>query len=169
MFTEREVVLQIAHGDPRGLPGLTERHGALLREASLRFFGAAGEEQSVELQHVLRTLVAELRAGAFDDLAETFYDWVARRTFCACMVLRQERAGGEHLEPDLLHACSDAILEASLPAETRSRCRAHLAECALCRELRQSCTDVPVAVRHAGARFPGEFQLVLQRAAAGCT
>lgn len=167
MFTEREVLQQIVADDPRGVPGLLERHGAVIREALLRFFGVADATQLDVLERILRTLVADLKADRFDDVVETFYDWVARSTFSTCMALRLEAAGDEHVEPDLLWEASDRLGEAALPRDVRDRLRAHLAACATCRELQALCRDIPVEARHAGAPFPDAFREVLAEAAAG--
>jgi hypothetical protein len=166
MFTEREVLQQIVQGDPRGLQGLVERHGALLHEALLRFFGTADAARLPELERILSTMVTDLKADRFDDVVETFYDWVARSTFSTCMALRLEAAGGEHVEPDLLWEGSDRLGEAALPQEVRDRLRAHLAACATCRELQELCRDIPVEARHAGARIPDDFRAVLARVVA---
>jgi len=148
----------ILRDDPRGMPRLFERHGALFREGLIRFFGAAKEEQIPHLDRMLRTLASDLKAGRFDDLVETFYDWVVRNSFSTCMAIRIEQAGGEHLDPGLIYECSDRLNEAALPEDVREKSRAHFQACDLCREMLQKSKDVPVEVRHAGARFPEEFR-----------
>jgi len=166
MFTEREVLQQIVEDDPRGVPGLLERHGALMREALRRFFGVADATQLDVLERILRTLVADLKADRFDDVVETFYDWVARSTFSTCMALRLERLGGEHPDPDLLWEAADRLGEGALPADVRAGLRAHLEACRTCCELQDLCRDIPVEARHAGAACPDDFRGVLEQAAA---
>jgi len=167
MFTERDVLLQIVGDDPRGLSGLIDRHGALMREALLRFHGAADATQLAVLERILRTIVRDLKADRFDDVVETFYDWIARSTFSTCMALRLEQAGGEHPDPEVLWESADPLGEAALPEAARSSLREHLERCGTCRKLVAQCVDIPVEARHAGAPFPDGFRALLERAVAG--
>ncbi|MHC4943529.1 MAG: hypothetical protein ACYTG7_10985 [Planctomycetota bacterium] len=163
MPTEREVLLQIMRDDPEGIPNLFDRHASLFREGLLRFFGGADEAQVPLLLEMIRAMAADLKAGKFDDLVETFYDWVVRDAWGSFMRIKMEQAGGEHIEPDLIYECSDRPNEAALTEEVRQRCRSHFEACELCRDLLDKCKNVEVEIRHAGAAYPEEFQTVIQK------
>jgi len=151
MPTEREVLQQIIHDDPEGIPNLFERHAALFREGLLRFFEDAGEGRSESLARVMGTMAQDLKARKFNDIVETFYDWVVRNAWGTLMAIRMEEEGGEHLEPNHIYESSDRLNEAALPEEVRAECKAHFAECPLCRGFLERCKTIAVQVRHAGA------------------
>lgn len=163
MITERDVLLQIINDDPNGIHGLFHRHSALFREGLIRFFGKADSEEAEPLARVIKAVKSELKEGRFDDLAETFYNWIVRTTWNSLMAQRMEQAGGEHVEPDLLYQSSDRLNEAALPEEVRQPLRDHLESCALCRELLEKCRAIPLEVRHAGAPCPEDFDIVKAR------
>jgi len=167
MPTEREVLQQITRGEPGGIPALLDRHAALFHEGLRRFFGAAGDAQAEPLRRMLSSMRDSLRAGEFEDLEETFYDWVVRNAWCSFMTMRLEEASGEHLEPGVIYESSEPLNEAALPSEIRERCHAHFERCALCRELLEHCRDLAVEVRHAGAHYPAEFDAVVAKVVAG--
>lgn len=163
MITEREVLLQIINDDPNGIPGLFHRHGALFREGLIRFFGKADSEGAETLAKVINAVKRDLKEGQFDDLVETFYNWIVRATWNNLMVQRMEQAGGDHVEPDLLYQSADRLNEAALPEEVRRPLRDHLETCALCRELLEKCKGIPLEIRHAGAPCPEDFEAVKAR------
>lgn len=164
MATEREILKQITDGQLTGVSGLLERHESLFRDGLLRFYGKGGVDEAPVLAKLMRGLAGDLREGRFDDLVETFYDWVFRATWTALMTMRIEEEGGEHADPAVLYQCTDPLNEAALDGEVRERTRAHLEECAFCRELLEQTCNVPIDVRHAGAPCPEEFRAVIARA-----
>lgn len=167
MATEREVLQQIAKGHPDGLPGLFDRHAALFREGLIRFRGAAGIEEAGVLNTVISSIAGELQGDGFDDLVETFYDWIVRRTWCSLMAQDLAEAGGEHLDPELIWASSDPLIEDDLPEEDRRLCQEHLDSCERCRDHLERTLDIPVEIRHAGAPYPAEFDQVIAKALEG--
>ncbi|MBI4878719.1 MAG: hypothetical protein HY812_03540 [Planctomycetes bacterium] len=164
MPTERDVLRKIVGRDREGLKGLFERHGALFREGLVRFYGKADVEAAPRLARVVQSLAADLRAGRFVDLVETFYNWVFRATWTALVSMRMEEAGGGHIDPETFFQCADPLNEAALPEETRQQARSHFESCGLCRDLLEKTKGVPVQVRHAGAPFPADFSAVIQAA-----
>ena len=164
MATEREILKQITEGSPEGVSGLFERHAALFRDGLLRFFGKADVDQAPVLARLMARLARDLEEGEFDDLVETFYDWVFRATWTTLMEMRIDEDGGEHAEPAVLYQCIDPHNEAALESDVRDSVRAHLAECAFCRVLLEETRGVPVDIRHAGAPCAEEFQAVIARA-----
>ncbi len=163
MPTEREVLQQITQDRPEGVQALFDRHAALFHEGLLRFFGSAGEDQTDHLRQMMQAMRDSLKAGEFEDLEETFYDWVVRNAWCSFMAIRVREAGGDHLEPNVIYESSDRLNEAALSDEVRERCRSHLEECELCRELLGRCLDLAVEIRHAGAPYPAEFDAVIAK------
>ncbi len=163
MTTERQVVQAVIKGDRDGYLGLFERHGALFREALLRFQGDAGPAHAELLAHILHETVEMLRRGEFDDIIETFYNWIVRVLWTRLMAEHLRGKEGEHADPEALWAFTDRTLTAELPEEVRSRTETHLGSCDLCRELLEKCRNIPVEVSHAGAPYPPEFQATLDR------
>lgn len=163
MPTEREVLQQITRDRPEGIQALFDRHAALFHEGLLRFFRSADEGQVDHLRQMMQAMRDSLKAGEFEDLEETFYDWVVRNAWCSFMDIRFQESGGDHLEPNVIYESSDHLNEAALPDEVRERCRVHLEECSLCRELLGHCQDLAVEVRHAGAPYPAEFDAVIAK------
>lgn len=163
MTTEREVVKAVIKGDRAGYQGLFDRHGALFREVLLRFRGGAGAEYAEELASILRETVEMLRRGEFDDIIETFYNWIVRVVWTRYMARDLSGQEGDHAGPQEIWAFTDPNLAAELPEAIRSKAAAHLEGCALCRDLLEKCKEIPVEVSHAGAPYPREFQLTLDR------
>jgi hypothetical protein len=166
MPTEREVLLQILEGKPEGVAHLMERHGALFHEGLIRFLGRADSDQGDRLAEMMRIMVEDLKNDRFNDLQETFYDWVVRNSWCTLMKWAMEEAGEEVLDPEIIYAFADPLCEAALPPEVRVQYRARFDEYAFYRDLLDKCKDIPVEVRHAGANYPEEFNEVIQKALA---
>lgn len=164
MATEREVVYRIINDHPEGIPGLFERHGALFHEGLLRFFGSTGEEQSGRLGVLARSVTDLMKAGRFDDLHETFYNWIVRITWCVFMDLRLKEEGGEHLDPEIIYTFVERVDVEALPEGVRKKSESHFESCALCRSMLELAKDIPVEVRHAGAEYPETFKAVIQSA-----
>ena len=163
MLTEREVLLQIIRDDPNGIPELFFRHAALFREALIRFYGNAGLKEAEPLASVLGIVKQDLKEGRFDDLRETFYNWIVRRTWSELLTLCMEEEGGEHVKPDIIFQCADPCNESDITKDDCTACRAHVESCAFCRNLSDKCKDIPLNVRHAGAPCPEEFESVKNR------
>ncbi|MFH2000471.1 MAG: hypothetical protein ABIK28_12370 [Planctomycetota bacterium] len=163
MSTEREVLHNIINDHPEGIPGLFERHSALFYEGLKRFFSNT-EAYPDLLAEMIRHMREDLKAGRFDDVVETFYDWVVRNAWSSYMKIKIKESGGEHLDPEQLYLCGDRLSEAELDEETREAINIHLSSCGLCRELLEQCKEIPVEVRHAGAPCPEAFEAVLAKA-----
>jgi hypothetical protein len=161
MPTEREVVYLILNDRPEGISGLFDRHGALFREGLLRFFDSAGPEQADRLEILARTVVDHLKAGRFDDLSETFYNWIVRVAWCTFMKLKIEGEGGDHLDPEIIYTFVEKADVDALDETVRKESRSHIESCALCRALLEQSKDIPVEIRHAGAIHPEDFNEVI--------
>ena len=163
MTTERQVVQAVIKGDRAGYLGLFERHGALFREALIRFQGDDGPEQGELLARILREIVEMLRRGEFDDIIETFYNWIVRMIWTMLMEEKLREAGEGHVKPEILWAFTDHTLTADLPETSKREGEEHIKSCTLCRGLLQECLNIPVEVSHAGAAYPTAFQATLDR------
>lgn len=163
MPTEREVLIKIMDGDSQGIGDLFERHGALFREGLIRFYGEAGMDQAEAMTKVIRSMAADLQADRFDDIVETFYDWVVRNAWSSLMALKLEEAGDGHLEAEVIFECSDRLNKAALSREVQQRCEEHFASCELCRGLLENCEGISVETRHAGAEIPEDFKPVIDK------
>jgi hypothetical protein len=164
MATEREVVYRIINDHPDGIPGLFERHGALFHEGLVRFFGSAGQEQAGRLEVLARSVAELLKTGRFDDLEETFYNWIVRITWCIFMDLRMKEEGGKHLDPEIIYTFTERVDVEALPDGARKASESHFESCSFCRGLLEHAKEIPVEIRHAGAEYPEKFEAVIQSA-----
>jgi len=164
METERDVLNKIINSESGSIKGLLDRHGCLFHEGLVRFFGKADLDEADHLSHVLVTMCENLRAGDFNDLSETFYDWVMKDACRTFMALRLKDSGSEgHIEPSIIYECADPLNRAALPEDIQKKVETHLESCELCLELLDLCTDIPVEKRHAGAPFPDQFLAVIDK------
>lgn len=164
MPTEREVLHKIINDHPEGMPQLFERHAALFLDGLKRFFPDREEDYSELLGKMAASMIKNLKAGHFDDVIETFYDWVVRDAWASFMTIKQEEAGGEHIDPENIFLCADRLSEAEFSDETRKAIQDHLSSCDLCRDLLEQCRDISVEVRHAGASYPESFGDIMKKA-----
>ncbi len=161
MVTERETVQKLIDGGPESIPNLFHRHGALFREALLRFYGSTGLDQVNSLTCAVNNVVALLQRDQTDDLQETFYDWIFRRTWCTFMYMKLEGKEGEHPLPETIFDCTSSHYAGDIPDKIRKECNAHVAVCRLCNGFSENCKGIPIEVRHAGAVPPEEFEPVI--------
>ena len=165
MPTEREVIHQIMDEDPEGIQALLTRYGGLFQEGLTQYYKDREADWPELLERSIRDVAGLLRSGAFDDIVETFYNWLVRNVWTVLIGYRQEEDGGpDHVDPADLYQCAHPLNEKALPEEIRTAARTHLESCPLCPALLEPCKDVSILACHPGSDVTDTFDAVRKQA-----
>jgi len=119
------------------------------------------------LTQAVQEILDYLRTHGFDDLGETFYNWIVRKTWCTFMAMIMKEGESGHVESELIFNCADPFNRAGITDEVRKECETHIASCEVCKGFFENSKDIPVDISHAGAEYPSEFKGVIAKVLEG--